>query len=103
MSQVKFETIYDGKNIEVVGGYDPPLNFYHFTIYNLDQEDDIIWCNLSQYMAFPTNNDRYKELVKEMGIEVPEGFWELCEKKKGNVFYQWDGESWEINTGLLDS
>ena len=92
MSRVKFNTEYNGKRVEVIGGWDSPLKYYHFTIFNLDcpeEDEDVIWGCLDnfRFSELPKTNEPYKKLLKDMNIEPPSGFWDRCDKKEGNVFY----------------
>jgi len=98
MSQVKFRTKYEGKPVEVVGGYDRPLDYHHLTIFDLDPEaeEETVWSCLD-HEAFPFGMRTTRvaqEVLNKLGIEPPEGFWEQCERKLGNVLITWDGESW---------
>jgi len=97
MSQVNFKTTLNGKNIEVVGGWDRPLQGYHFTIYDLDaeEEEEILYCNLDDrklvgYMGFTQTNEHYRAICQLMGIELPEHFWDACDMKAGNLQLYWN-------------
>jgi hypothetical protein len=96
MSQVSFKTVLDDSNIEVVGGYDRPLDYYHMSIFNLDVgefEEDVVYCNLREEI-FPVYPDFYKRVLGEMGVNVPDGFWERCCRKEGNSFYKFRDGKW---------
>jgi hypothetical protein len=45
MSQIKFNVEFEGKKAEVMTGWDPPLGYYHLTIFDTDPEaeDEILW------------------------------------------------------------
>lgn len=103
MSQVSFRTTYDGHNVEVVGGWDRPLNGYHLAIFNLDVgEDDeqTLWCNLDlspTSRAFPSSTEPHRKQLASMGIAPPPAFWELTELREGNVFHRFnpDTRQWD--------
>lgn len=45
MSQVRFKTEHNGKRIEVMAGWDPPLRHFFLTVFDLDPEADteVVW------------------------------------------------------------
>jgi hypothetical protein len=92
MSQVSYKTVYDGRNVEVVGGWDAPLNSYHLTVFDLDAPDtaytDVIYCQLDSFpMGQPRTLGPLKEALQDIGLTVPNSFWVACEKQEGNVLY----------------
>lgn len=95
MSQVHFKTTLNGKNIEVVGGWDRPLQSYHFTIYDLDSEEkEVLYCNtedskLFEFACFTPTNEHFKAVCGKMGLELPEHFWILVSLKAGNLQLFW--------------
>jgi hypothetical protein len=97
MSQVKFRMEYQGKKVEVVGGYDRPLDYHHLTVFDLDPEaeDELVWSDLEHYFPHQMRTiETAKRELEKLGIEPPEGFWEQCARKLGNALITWDGESW---------
>jgi hypothetical protein len=97
MSQVKFRAEYKGKPVIVVGGYDRPLSYYHLTIFDMDDDSDqdVVWSCLDGSDPFEVKSvEPLKEVLTKFGIEPPEGFWEQCSRKEGNVFHYWNGEQW---------
>jgi hypothetical protein len=99
MSQVSFRTKYDGHNVEVVGGWDSPLNGYHLAIFNRDvpeNDEGVLWSNLnspSAFIAFPKSTELFRKQLASIGIESPPAFWEICELREGNVFYSFNPET----------
>lgn len=96
MSRVSFKTTYDGKKVEVVGGYDMPLDYYHLTVFNPPEDDEeCAWAGLDHFdFSQMRTLDYAKEQLKSMGIEPPDGFWVLCGYRLGNAFFDWDGSGW---------
>lgn len=90
MSQVSYKTTYDGRNVEVVGGWDSPLNNYHLTVFDLDEAafTDVIYCQLDSFpLGQPRTTDPLKEALEDLGISAPDSFWETCAKQEGNTMY----------------
>lgn len=92
MSQVSYKTVYDGRRVEVVGGWDRPLNNYHLTVFDLDASPeaytDVIYCQLDSFpLGTPSTLGPLKEALQDIGIVVPDSFWKTCEKQEGNVLY----------------
>lgn len=100
MSQVKFKTKYDGKNVEVVGGWDNPLQSHHLTIFDLDAPDDaetdVLWCQMD-HVGFPKTLEPLQKQLFIMGIDPPEGFWECCSLHEGNVVFTYRDNEWHRN------
>jgi hypothetical protein len=97
VSQVKFKTPFIGKRIEIMAGWDRPLQHYFLTIFNLDEdEDEVYWSTLD----FPSDEDnhgteRLRRQLDSMGIPAPEGFWERVERQEGNVNHDFKDGAWE--------
>lgn len=87
MSQVKFKTIHNGKNVEVVSGWDVPLKYFHLTVFNLDadeDEEDVLYSCLVRTFKQLKNTNIIKKDLTEFGITPPEGFWEVVELEEDN-------------------
>lgn len=100
MSQVRAVGKMGGRNVGVVGGWDYPLNGYHFTVYSDDpEEENPLYCNLDDRglsgICWPLSNDHFRRVVDKMNIQLPEGFWERADKMERNVFYSFDDGKWE--------
>ena len=75
MSQVKFRTEYKGKQAEVMSGWDPPLGYYHLTIFDTDPEaeEEIIWDGLNE-LGFSRKLASVQVKLYSLGITPPPGF-----------------------------
>ena len=100
MSQVKCQSKYLGKEVDVTAGWDRPLHSYHLTIFDShpaeDAESDVIWCQLDHFELFtPTEIEPLVEQIEKMGIIVPVDFWTFAKRKEGNVQYIHRDGKWE--------
>jgi hypothetical protein len=95
MSQIKFDTRYKDRDIEVVMGWDPPLGYYHLTVFDKSPsaEDEIVYDGLGK-LGFCRQLDKIKQAVVSLNIEPPPEAFELVEKREGNVVYRWNGKEW---------
>jgi hypothetical protein len=95
MSQIKFKTLFNGKKAEVMTGWDPPLGYYHLTIFDTDPnaEEEVLWDGLD-LMGFCRKLDTIEKKLAELGIEAPPGLLELIDRREGNVIYRYDGTRW---------
>jgi hypothetical protein len=90
MSQVKFNSEFKGKPIQVMGGWDPPLRHFFLTIYDLTQEEeeDILWATLDTEPTGGTQTlEPLQKQLEKMDIEPPPGFWECILKKEGSIIH----------------
>lgn len=97
MSQVSFKTTYSGFPVEVVAGWDEPLKYYHFTVFDLrvDAKKETIFCNLDDKDPFAVKTtDKWKQTLTQMNIAAPVGFWERVERKEGNALYKFANGQW---------
>lgn len=87
MSQIKFRALHKNQLVEVVAGWDVPLQFFHLTIY--DMNDESIWCNLD-YFDFDElkTTTPLKNALAKLNITPPDNFWDFVEKKEGNVIHR---------------
>jgi len=115
MSQVSFKSTaeHDGRrvNVEVVGGWDPPIGYYHLTIFFVDEEDkekygECLFSNLDhvnwmmKHRTIDSIND-FTTVLKGYNIDsIPAGFLLRCSYKDENVFYFYksDTKEWVVNT-----
>jgi len=100
MSQIKFRTEFQGKAAEIMAGWDAPLGYYHFTVFDADPEaeEELLWDGLGN-LGFCRKLDTIRETVDTLGLEPPPEFYDLIDRREGNVIYNWDGEQW-IRTRL---
>ena len=97
MSQVKFETTYRGKPVEVMAGWDIPMNHYYLTVFDMDEEADeeVIWSTLDRPdQRDATGTERLDAQLAIMSIDVPKGFWETVHLQEGNAMYVWMNGEW---------
>lgn len=93
MSQVKFKTTLNGKPVEVMAGWDIPLQGFFLTVFDLaeDAEEECIYSGMDDpktRMGFMPKTDYFRDiLATEYGIVAPEGFWDLVEKREGNTVH----------------
>lgn len=97
MSQVIFDVVHQGARLEVVGGWDRPLNYFHLTIYDLDVDngEDIFWSGLDHFPGGGVSTiGELRDQLNALGIPPPEGFLELCALLEGNVRYKLIDGAW---------
>ena len=104
MSQVKFTaTLFWGSKpdmlVEVMAGWDRPLQHYFLTVFDLDATDDeseTLWSTLEypDEAADQAGTVRLQEQLKSMNITAPDGFWERVERNEGNVFHKFGDGVW---------
>lgn len=97
MSQVKFETTYRDKPVEVMAGWDRPLQHFFLTVFDLDPdaEEETVWNTLDHPDARDAHGtERLDAQLAIMGIEVPESFWEKVHLREGNVHHIHMGGKW---------
>jgi hypothetical protein len=93
MSQVKFNAPYKGGTIEVMAGYDRPLSGFFLTIFELVDSDEemILYSSLDDQRAdqFGQFDDTMviRDVLEAYVPNPPAGFWELVEKREGNVVH----------------
>ena len=97
MSQVRFNTEYNNEPALVVAGWDRPLQYYHLTVFNNDEnaEKECFYSDLDEPNPFSVKTIvPIQEKLKEMNIVPPDGFWDLVSKKEGNVFHTYVDSKW---------
>lgn len=103
MSTHRHKTFHNGGEVEVTLGWDRAIGYFYMTVmvveneddidFEFDEEDDldedssIIYSNLDDGdKAFSHTLDEYREILKNLGIEVPESmFEETLRDKEGDV------------------
>ncbi len=103
MSQVKFKTEYKGKPVEVMAGWDRPLQGFFLTVFDLDPNAEVecVYSNLDDpnvpgVMGYTKTTDYWKEVLSKMEIGVPEEFWARVELRQGNVNHVFDDGTWAM-------
>jgi len=96
MSQIKWKIEYKGKQAEVMTGWDPPLGYYHLTIFDLDPnaEDELLWDGLGN-LGFCRKLDTIRKTLDDLGITCPPGLFELIDQREGNTIYRWEDDEWQ--------
>jgi hypothetical protein len=93
MSQIKFDTTYQDRDVEVMTGWDPPLGYYHLTVFDKDPNtDDEVCFDTFSKLGFCRNLNAIKQMLMELNIKPPPETFNLVEKREGNVIYKWNGE-----------
>jgi len=83
MSQVYFKANHNGKRVEVMSGYDPPLNYFFLTVFKVDlndEEEDLLWSELDHF-GFDElrTTEPLKKVLNDLEIVPPDNFWETVE------------------------
>lgn len=102
MSQVHFMTEFRGQRALVISGWDRPLQHFHLSIYDpgVDTEDDVLWEGLFQLPRGGLSSaEAVKQKLLELGIQPPEGFVEICDRREGNVKYVAMNGDWSRSEG----
>lgn len=98
MSQVKFKTTIQGKPCEVMAGWDNPLQGFFLTIFDEseDAEEECLYSGLDDpktRMGFHPQVSYFKAILERF-TAPPEGFWERCELREGNVTHVFQNGEW---------
>lgn len=116
MSQHYFRTQHDSTPVEVLLGWDRPLGHFFMVIEKLatagasesteasqqpavdtDDDDGYLYSNLNELDPFGLSLDHFRDVLSDLGIQVPEQMFEQIEldhaMRVGNrrVWYQPDG------------
>lgn len=104
MSQVRFKTEISGTPCEVMAGWDRPLKGYFLSVFDLTDSDDPDYVGVGYEksmhdpdadMGFAPSTDYFRAILKDKGIEPPEGFWERVELREANVLHNYKNGVWE--------
>lgn len=99
----------DGRAVEAMGGWDRPLRGYHFGVYlnpppDDPEESEVVYDNLDDLellatMGFAPDNEHFKKRAAELGLQLPDTFWSLCDRQEANTVYtvQPNGEFAALN------
>lgn len=103
MSQIKYRTTTkDGVEVEVMGGWDPPLSHYYMSIFYrdppVDEEGDEIEClyvfdedaifekyvgkNVWEESEIEELFKHFDSVLEKHGIQKPDGFWDVVRRSK---------------------
>lgn len=93
MSQVTFRGFRGELPVEVTAGWDRPLQHYHLTIFGPD--GDPLWSSIDEMPTGGCEDIGSLALaLRDLGIDVPDGFWPLVEAREGNVLTTLVGGEW---------
>lgn len=71
-----------GLMCDIAMGYDLPLGGFFMTIYYqsddpyVEDEDILVYSNLDQPVAFLQTIEPYRDVIRGLGIDLPESFFE---------------------------
>lgn len=57
--------------IKILMGWDRPLQGYFLVIQFLDRDDNYLWSNLDHEDSHPKALDRFLQVLKDFGLEIP--------------------------------
>lgn len=97
MSQVKVETVLNGRKVEISAGWDRPCQEFFLNLFNFDPdaESEVDWSTLDE-PGDDRTTDRIREVIRGFGISLPEGFWERVERREGNVIHVYTDSGWQV-------
>lgn len=87
MSRHMFDTQHQGRPVQVVLGWDRPLQGFFMTIEWMDLDPEkvpdheplFLFDNLEELVSHPSTLDGYRSKLAEFGIEVPAAMFEAAE------------------------
>ena len=98
MSQVKFRAVTESGPVEIMAGWDRPLQEFFLTVFDLvpEAEEETLWSTVNLPSSIDTKTTlRIRTKLVELGIEAPEGFWERVERREANVTHTFGANGWE--------
>ena len=96
MSRISFEVEKDNATLEVTAGWDGPFAAYFLQMWE-NEENPIYTSDYDHPYKQAQNKDNTEALQKklaEMGIEPPEGFWELASKRDRKLVATYQTGTW---------
>lgn len=96
MSQVRFSGNYRGGIVEVMAGWDRPMNEYYLTVF--DEFHDVVWSTLDVCLEDNAlaNTKAIQHQLDTMEITAPAEFWERVAQKTGNVVHVYAKGQWLV-------
>lgn len=86
MSRISFTTVHKNQQVEVIAGWDNPLQTFFLDIMVDNEDDDLVYSSMYENnLEDIVSVDRLKNILAIKRIEVPKGFWEKVALKEGNV------------------
>lgn len=71
-----------------MAGWDRPMFHFYLTIFDMreDAPEEVVWSSVhAPDPVDATSTERFRRKLIECGLRAPNGFWELVEKREGNV------------------
>lgn len=90
MSQVFFQGIYNNRQVEVMAGWDALTKRYFTAVFDLNEA---VWNSLRE-PDIDLNTERLQRQLKNMGLEVPDGFWERVHRQEGDMIHTFVNGKW---------
>jgi hypothetical protein len=87
MSRISFATNYENEQVEVIAGWDNPLQTFFLDILVDDENEDIIYSSMYQGDGGFFSLEDAKKALAVREIKVPTGFWEKIGKKSREEIY----------------
>jgi hypothetical protein len=109
MSQHFFTTTHEGRPVELLMGFDRPLQGFFMVVSRLDardDEDEIVYCNLNDRAlagcaGLPQRLDHFLTKLAGLGIHVPPEMLDEIERdalaNRGNRHVVYDGEGRKVS------
>lgn len=86
MSRISFNTVYKNKNVEVVAGWDHPMQTFFLDI--IDDNEELIYSSMMDIHANSSCKETHmlEQILVNKGIHPPDNFWSFVNKKQRNFF-----------------
>lgn len=84
MSQIKFHAQYKKQPVEVMAGWDRPLQEFFLTLF--DRDNEAVWSTMGEIIP-PQTPDEVVEFLSRFQIDPPDGFADRLSRKEGNVIH----------------
>ena len=97
MSQIKFDAKHNDRDVEVITGWDPPLGYFHLTIFlknPKENEDEVIFSEFDT-LGFCRNLKEIENVLIQFNISIPPRTLDLVREKEGSVVYKFDGKGYK--------
>lgn len=99
MSQVIFKAsmpLNQGTQVQVVAGWDRPLQEYFLTVFLLEGDDEVWWSTMDEPSpADKLRTEHLQQKLASFGIESPQGFWERVQRREANVYHIYQDSVWK--------
>jgi hypothetical protein len=93
VSRVSFKGIdKKGHTVVVRAGWDHPVREFYMQI--MDADGDCTWSTMASGGTLSSTASLKAKLVK-LGVQAPEGFWPLVERREGNTWHTYENGAWQ--------